>query len=211
MRRLSPVGVFVCPPVSLSQARDLPPPPQPRMTQRLFFVAQKANAAILHVASRQFPNLRTWQRGVHISSLGASSVPCACPLFGMVWFGLTRYVSTEVSVLTCVDFSRILLFFCTCARSIPGVFARCTTPNPQFLHSNRIIHRDLKPGNVLVTKNCQLRITDFGLARLRPMGTGAGPDDEVSEVVFSVSFFAVHGKIDLLHSRPSTYPGQTRL
>lgn len=49
----------------------------------------------------------------------------------------------------------------------------------QFLHHNRIIHRDLKPGNVLVTKNCQLRITDFGLARLRPMGTGAGPDDEV--------------------------------
>lgn len=47
------------------------------------------------------------------------------------------------------------------------------------MHHNRIIHRDLKPGNVLVTKNCQLRITDFGLARLRPMGTGADPDDEV--------------------------------
>ncbi|CAM9583608.1 unnamed protein product, partial [Pylaiella littoralis] len=49
----------------------------------------------------------------------------------------------------------------------------------KFLHHNRIIHRDLKPGNVLVTKNCQLRITDFGLARLRPMGRGADPDDEV--------------------------------
>lgn len=47
------------------------------------------------------------------------------------------------------------------------------------MHDNRIIHRDLKPGNVLVTKNCQLRITDFGLARLRPMGRGAHPDDEV--------------------------------
>eukprot|EP00903_Cladosiphon_okamuranus_P016344 g15072.t1 len=53
----------------------------------------------------------------------------------------------------------------------------------KFLHHNRIIHRDLKPGNVLVTKNCQLRITDFGLARLRPMGTGAGPDDEVGEAM----------------------------
>ncbi|CAN0520091.1 unnamed protein product, partial [Scytosiphon promiscuus] len=49
----------------------------------------------------------------------------------------------------------------------------------KFLHDNRIIHRDLKPGNVLVTKNCQLKITDFGLARLRPMGSGIDPDDEV--------------------------------
>ncbi|CAM9812898.1 unnamed protein product [Ascophyllum nodosum] len=49
----------------------------------------------------------------------------------------------------------------------------------KFLHENRIIHRDLKPGNILVTKNCQLRITDFGLARLRPMGKGIDPDDEV--------------------------------
>ena len=27
------------------------------------------------------------------------------------------------------------------------------------------IDRDLKPGNILVAKDCQLRITDFGLAR----------------------------------------------
>ncbi|CAN0098306.1 unnamed protein product [Sphacelaria rigidula] len=52
----------------------------------------------------------------------------------------------------------------------------------KFLHDNRIIHRDLKPGNVLVTKSCQLRITDFGLSRLRPMGRGADPDDEVSMI-----------------------------
>jgi serine/threonine protein kinase len=40
-------------------------------------------------------------------------------------------------------------------------------------------HRDLKPGNLLVTKSCQLRITDFGLARERPLGRGADPDEEV--------------------------------
>ena len=28
-----------------------------------------------------------------------------------------------------------------------------------------LIDRDLKPGNLLVSKDCQLRITDFGLAR----------------------------------------------
>lgn len=38
----------------------------------------------------------------------------------------------------------------------------------KFLHDHHIIHRDLKPGNLLVTRSCELRITDFGLARARP-------------------------------------------
>eukprot|EP00968_Pinguiococcus_pyrenoidosus_P012659 scaffold1130_cov195-Pinguiococcus_pyrenoidosus.AAC.20 len=49
-----------------------------------------------------------------------------------------------------------------------------------FLHENRIIHRDLKPGNLLVSRNCDLRITDFGLARERPSGPRRdAPDDGV--------------------------------
>ncbi|CAB1110625.1 unnamed protein product [Ectocarpus sp. CCAP 1310/34] len=35
----------------------------------------------------------------------------------------------------------------------------------EFLHKNGVIHRDLKPGNILVSRNCEVRITDFGLAR----------------------------------------------
>ncbi|CAM9221533.1 unnamed protein product, partial [Ectocarpus fasciculatus] len=46
----------------------------------------------------------------------------------------------------------------------------------KYLHDNRIIHRDLKPGNLLVSRNCALRITDFGLARERPMGRVVGDD-----------------------------------
>lgn len=34
-------------------------------------------------------------------------------------------------------------------------------------------------GNLLVTKDCRLRIADFGLARERPTGHGANPDDQI--------------------------------
>ena len=42
------------------------------------------------------------------------------------------------------------------------------------MHEIGIFHRDLKPGNLLVSKDCRLRITDFGLARFVDEATKEG-------------------------------------
>jgi len=41
----------------------------------------------------------------------------------------------------------------------------------KYIHSCNVLHRDLKPSNLLVNENCDLKVTDFGLAR------GVNPTD----------------------------------
>jgi len=43
----------------------------------------------------------------------------------------------------------------------------------KYVHSANVVHRDLKPQNILVNKDCELKICDFGLAR----GFGEGEED----------------------------------
>lgn len=43
----------------------------------------------------------------------------------------------------------------------------------KYVHSANVVHRDLKPSNILINENCDLKICDFGLARIQdPQMTG---------------------------------------
>ena len=52
----------------------------------------------------------------------------------------------------------------------------------QHAHANLVIHRDLKPGNILVTAHGEVRLLDFGIAKLMEPEGGALDETELTRM-----------------------------
>ncbi|KAL1266058.1 hypothetical protein QQF64_004085, partial [Cirrhinus molitorella] len=61
----------------------------------------------------------------------------------------------------------------------------------KYIHSAEIIHRDLKPSNLAVNEDCELKILDFGLARLT--------DDEMTGYVATRWYRAPEIMLNWMH------------
>ncbi|XP_063791645.1 protein kinase C delta type-like [Pseudophryne corroboree] len=92
----------------------------------------------------------------------------------------------------------------------------------QFMHSRGIIHRDLKLGNVLLTKEGHVKITDFGLSLLNAYGEtnatvlGGTPGYMAPEIITrqsynaAVDWFAFGVMLYLLALRKYPFTGENR-
>lgn len=69
----------------------------------------------------------------------------------------------------------------------------------QYAHSQRVIHRDIKPENMLLGKNQEILLTDFGIALVMPDSHSMSAKDlagwrgpRTTQLFYGLAFFVCH-------------------
>jgi eukaryotic-like serine/threonine-protein kinase len=70
----------------------------------------------------------------------------------------------------------------------------------ELAHRQHIIHRDIKPGNVLANEDCELKLLDFGIAKL----LGVCPDNEEVTVAAERRFTPIYAAPEQSAGRAAT-------
>jgi len=72
----------------------------------------------------------------------------------------------------------------------------------QYAHDRQVIHRDIKPSNILVTKEGQARLLDFGVATLLDNGESAGQTPLTT--VYGHALTPIYASPELIRGEPVT-------